>query len=653
MNRKISKSVSIFLAAGIIAMLFVGVAAAADKNYGDPIGEYKGVIANSSGACVAIYTGNCANLPVYNKYQCVEYVKRFYKDAMLVDVSKWTGADAYQYYDVAPERNLDRYLNGESIPPQPDDILVFTNGYGHVAIITAVGETTVTVIEQNVERNQAIHTIPYNKTANRIGDTNGDRWPSTTYTLRVQGWLRSKPTFLSLTHPNGLEIWYNGSTSDNPSGTYNIAWNHSGRVGTTVKLELLNSATSGVVHTIIDSTSIGADGEGTYSWAIPSSITAGNYLVKVTSNYNTSINDTSYAHFSIYGVPTSGNCGTIVDYDGNFYTTEIFGLQCWVKTSFLGMHSPSGHDLAHVNAFYNWYSAQWACPSGTHLPNATEFVTLGNFIGNSQAAFQNSNWHDGFNGYSLDGVSIRGVGTYADYWTADENVNNGYRMAYGGGTYHNSDSMYGKKVYFSARCIIDETAPVPTSIPTPVTDYDGNSYNVRYAGNNYWTDPIRSTHNASGGAITRYCYNGISGNCDSYNGLTPGGLYTWSQAMDGSITEGAQGICPTGFYLPTAADVHDLVDAVAGTHTGSGAQAYFQSNPWDAGYLGFRSTNGIYAYFGTYVDYWTSTKSTYSGNPIRFAYGGGQFHPAENFGSGNDDAMSPAYGFSVRCVKSG
>ncbi|PIU75308.1 MAG: hypothetical protein COS76_01505, partial [Candidatus Portnoybacteria bacterium CG06_land_8_20_14_3_00_39_12] len=33
-----------------------------------------------------------------------------------------------------------------------------------------------------------------------------------------------------------------------------------------------------------------------------------------------------------------------------------------------------------------------------------------------------------------------------------------------------------------------------------------------------------------------------------------GGLYQWNQAMCGSTTEGAQGICPAGWHIATDAE---------------------------------------------------------------------------------------------------
>ena len=46
--------------------------------------------------------------------------------------------------------------------------------------------------------------------------------------------------------------------------------------------------------------------------------------------------------------------------------------------------------------------------------------------------------------------------------------------------------------------------------------------------------------------IDKYCYNNLESNCDEY-----GGLYQWNQLMTGSNEPGVQGICPTGWHVPT------------------------------------------------------------------------------------------------------
>ncbi|HRH33151.1 MAG TPA: FISUMP domain-containing protein [bacterium] len=75
---------------------------------------------------------------------------------------------------------------------------------------------------------------------------------------------------------------------------------------------------------------------------------------------------------------------------------------------------------------------------------------------------------------------------------------------------------------------------------------------------NQWTSPNRSAlcpdatpNDANKG---RSCYNNIENNCQ-----VNGALYTWDAAMNGSTIEGAQGICPTGWHVPTYTEQYSLI----------------------------------------------------------------------------------------------
>ena len=94
------------------------------------------------------------------KWQCVEYVRRYYKDALNHEMPEYWG-DATDYFRVNipngsmnTERDLVQYQNG-SIRPKVNDLLVFQNmagGLGHVSIVTNVTDSTVSTIAQNIGR---------------------------------------------------------------------------------------------------------------------------------------------------------------------------------------------------------------------------------------------------------------------------------------------------------------------------------------------------------------------------------------------------------------------------------------------------------------------------------------------------------------------
>jgi uncharacterized protein (TIGR02145 family) len=59
---------------------------------------------------------------------------------------------------------------------------------------------------------------------------------------------------------------------------------------------------------------------------------------------------------------------------------------------------------------------------------------------------------------------------------------------------------------------------------------------------------------ANDGIINKYCYNNDTNYCSLY-----GGLYLWDEAVQYAPTEGAQGICPTGWHLPNLEQAQALV----------------------------------------------------------------------------------------------
>ena len=119
---------------------------------GTILATYRDVPAISNGDDQATEE-SCASAGPYGlRYQCVEYVRRFYSQALHVDTSTWTYNGA-AFYTNAAKLGLVTYTNSQSpSPPTPDDIIVFKakrDPYGHVAIVTNVTGGSVTCIEQN------------------------------------------------------------------------------------------------------------------------------------------------------------------------------------------------------------------------------------------------------------------------------------------------------------------------------------------------------------------------------------------------------------------------------------------------------------------------------------------------------------------------
>jgi len=106
--------------------------------------------------------------------------------------------------------------------------------------------------------------------------------------------------------------------------------------------------------------------------------------------------------------------------------------------------------------------------------------------------------------------------------------------------------------------IADGTVTITPVIPfcddSIVDSRDGQFYTIVLIGGQCWmaenlnigTMLIGTVNQSDNSTIEKYCYNNSTTYCDTY-----GGLYQWNEMMQYVTTEGTQGICPTGWHLPT------------------------------------------------------------------------------------------------------
>lgn len=183
-----------------------------------------------------------------------------------------------------------------------------------------------------------------------------------------------------------------------------------------------------------------------------------------------------------------------------------------------------------------------------------------------------------------------------------------------------------------------------------VADNDGNIYNTVQIGTQCWMKEnlrvgIKITSCANGIAlpsekncflngttaksqtdnniIEKYCYDDIDAECDGGTPATKyGGLYQWDEAMGYSTNEGAQGICPAGWHIPTDGEQYilenylkDLGSPCSSTRNSFGcstAGAKLKvggSSGFEGIYAGNRITDGGFGSRGTTGTFWSSTSS--------------------------------------------
>lgn len=128
---------------------------------GDKLDEFNGVSVYYNGAINHV-SGRLTTPDGYNlglRYQCVEFVKRYYYERFGHEMPNAMGhaktffAPAVDDGEMNRDRMLRQYRNGAGELPQPEDLIVFApwmfNRYGHVAIVSAVGPDFIEVIQQN------------------------------------------------------------------------------------------------------------------------------------------------------------------------------------------------------------------------------------------------------------------------------------------------------------------------------------------------------------------------------------------------------------------------------------------------------------------------------------------------------------------------
>jgi len=104
------------------------------------------------------------------------------------------------------------------------------------------------------------------------------------------------------------------------------------------------------------------------------------------------------------------------------------------------------------------------------------------------------------------------------------------------------------------------TIQFATNIPcigAPTVDYEGQTYNTIQIYSQCWlkenlnvgTMINSSQAQLNNNVIEKYCLVDDPAQCDTY-----GGIYMWEELMQYTTEEGVQGICPTGWHVPSDED---------------------------------------------------------------------------------------------------
>jgi len=138
----------------------------------------------------------------------------------------------------------------------------------------------------------------------------------------------------------------------------------------------------------------------------------------------------------------------------------------------------------------------------------------------------------------------------------------------------------------------------------PTITYEGQVYNTVQIGDQCWMEEnlnvgtmiLGDQEMEDNSVIEKYCLDNNETNCNNY-----GGLYQWDEMMQYSTTPGIQGICPTGWHLPTDAEwctLTQFIDSnvncnVVAEWSGTSAGYKMKSNSgWNNGSTGLNG-NGL------------------------------------------------------------
>ena len=201
----------------------------------------------------------------------------------------------------------------------------------------------------------------------------------------------------------------------------------------------------------------------------------------------------------------------------------------------------------------------------------------------------------------------------------------------------------------------------------PFTDTrDGKIYNTVQIGTQCWIKENLNIGNRVDGSqnqtdnqvIEKYCYGDQESNCNIY-----GGLYQWNEAMQYVNTEGAQGICPAGWHLPTDTawcTMTQFIDSTvnctdlgeSGTDAGAKMKStsgwYNEGNGTNtSGFTalpgGYRGSSGYFYYITKHAYFWSSSQYDVASAWNRaLTFTRACVHRSSSY---------KEYGFTVRCIR--
>ncbi len=447
---------------------------------------------------------------------------------------------------------------------------------------------------------------------------NTDATNSSGFTALPDGYRRTEGTFSDLT--KYAYIW----SSTQADATFAHAWGFYYTSGITGRSSYDPKTNGYSVRCLLNCTTVPSPpSEGSHV-ALPT---------QITWNWNTVSGATGYKW------NTTNNYNTATDM-GLATTKTESGLTCnTIYTRYIWAYNACGTSTA-VTLTQATPVNPGAPLSGTHIPSPKQIVW---------------NWNTVSGAIGYKWSVTNNYGTATDMGTATTKTETGLICI----------TSYTRYVWAYNSC----GTSIPTTLtqsttnvdcPSSITDpRDGKIYGAVLIGCQCWLAQNLNLGKKIPGiwdqinndTIEKYCYNNDTNYCNTY-----GGLYQWKEAMQYSTTPGVQGICPSGWHIPTDAEWTTLDTYLGSAYYGSGGKlkeagtAHWappntgatNSTGFTALPHGWRYTTGINSP-GTHAFFWSSSQHDATDAYYRLLYYS-EIGIFRGF-------LYKTDGYSVRCMK--
>lgn len=153
------------------------------------------------------------------------------------------------------------------------------------------------------------------------------------------------------------------------------------------------------------------------------------------------------------------------------------------------------------------------------------------------------------------------------------------------------------------------------------------------------------------GIMEKYCYDNLESNCTTY-----GGFYQWDEAMQYSVSERAQGICPSGWHIPSDTEQDTLDQYLTDPPNACNA---FRAADWGCANAGTKLKVGGSSLFEALLAGERSVSQTFQHQGLNSLFWSSSLNGSDPLYRVLDTNLTTVYryynvktyGFSVRCLQ--